>query len=354
MGKILALESFWGQRGAVATRDGCLILPILQSEECVRRRAVTRSKRRGAARRARSSEGQELGGPQPSGDRALHPSARLEQATLLTCRTGKQIRISKMPLFLLRSAPMINATSQASSFRSHDALREVQIERGYLESNPASVLYRSGKTIVLCTASVETNVPPWMAGRGKGWVTAEYNMLPGSTSPRKNRDRGGKVDGRTTEIQRLIGRSLRAVVNLEALGERSITVDCDVLQADGGTRTASITGGYIALSLAVTKLAAIPLLDPPVVVTDVLPRSVAAVSVGVIDGDIVLDLDYKLDSAADVDMNVVMTGDGRFIEIQGTGEEATFDDEQLSRMLGLAKKGIRELTQKQADAIRLQ
>ncbi|EMI55353.1 ribonuclease PH [Rhodopirellula sallentina] len=233
-------------------------------------------------------------------------------------------------------------------------MREVQIECGYLESNPASILYRSGKTIVLCTASVESNVPPWMVGRGKGWVTAEYNMLPGSTSPRKRRERGGKIDGRTTEIQRLIGRSLRAVVNLEALGERSITVDCDVLQADGGTRTASITGGFIALSLAIANLAANPDPDPeakPVVVADVLPRSVAAVSVGVIDDAVVLDLDYVLDSAADVDMNVIMTGDGRFIEIQGTGEEATFDDEQLAQMLRLAKKGIGELTELQKKAI---
>lgn len=251
-----------------------------------------------------------------------------------------------IPLFQ-RTTTMTHPGSPSASARPHDALRQVQIECGYLESNPASVLYRSGATIVLCTASVETNVPPWMAGRGKGWVTAEYNMLPGSTSPRKSRDRGGKVDGRTTEIQRLIGRSLRAVVDLEALGERSITVDCDVLQADGGTRTASITGGFIALSLAVERLAATPLLDPPVVLADTLPRSVAAISVGVVDGEVVLDLDYQLDVAADVDMNVVMTGDGRFIEIQGTGEEATFDDEQLARMLGLAKKGIRELTQKQ-------
>jgi ribonuclease PH len=238
--------------------------------------------------------------------------------------------------------------------RAHDCLREVQIQCGYLESNPSSVLYRSGKTIVLCTASVETNVPPWMAGRGKGWVTAEYNMLPGSTSPRKSRERGGKVDGRTTEIQRLIGRSLRAVVDLEALGECSITVDCDVLQADGGTRTASITGGFVALSLAVKQLALLPPKNPqaPVIVpANVLPRSVAAISVGVIGNDIVLDLDYQLDSAADVDMNVIMTGDGRFIEIQGTGEEATFDDEQLAKMLSLAKRGIRELTAMQVAAI---
>lgn len=243
-------------------------------------------------------------------------------------------------------------TNPAAPLRPHDQLREVQIQCGYLESNPASVLYRSGKTIVLCTASVDRGVPPWLEGKGKGWVTAEYNMLPGSTSPRKRRDRSGKVDGRTTEIQRLIGRSLRAVVDLEALGERMITVDCDVLQADGGTRTASITGGFIALSLAVAELAKLPAGDQAAInPTAVLPRSVAAISVGVIGDDVVLDLDYPLDSAADVDMNVVMTGDGRFIEIQGTGEEATFDDDQLSKMLALAKKGIQELTQKQATAV---
>ncbi|SMP37978.1 RNAse PH [Neorhodopirellula lusitana] len=240
----------------------------------------------------------------------------------------------------------------ASTDRPHDQLRQVQIECGYLESNPASVLYRSGKTIVLCTASIERGVPPWMEGKGKGWVTAEYNMLPGSTSPRKRRDRSGKVDGRTTEIQRLIGRSLRAIIDLDALGERMITVDCDVLQADGGTRTASITGGFIALSLAVAQLAKqpaseLPTLDP----SAVLPQSVAAISVGVIQDDVVLDLDYQLDSAADVDMNVVMTGKGRFIEIQGTGEEATFDDAQLAKMLSLAKKGIAELTALQSEAI---
>ncbi|PHQ35680.1 ribonuclease PH [Rhodopirellula bahusiensis] len=233
------------------------------------------------------------------------------------------------------------------SARPHDQIRPVEIECGYLESNPASVLYKSGKTIVLCTASVETSVPPWMEGRGKGWVTAEYNMLPGSTSPRKRRDRSGKVDGRTTEIQRLIGRSLRAIVDLRALGERSITVDCDVLQADGGTRTASITGGYIALALAVSKLAADTELDPPVDPSAVLRDSVAAISVGVIGEDIVLDLDYRLDSAADVDMNVIMTGSGRFIELQGTGEEATFDDAQLAELLRLGKIGIADLTQLQ-------
>lgn len=230
--------------------------------------------------------------------------------------------------------------------RPADQLRDVEITRHYLESHPASVLYRSGKTIVLCTASIEASVPPWLLGKGKGWVTAEYNMLPGSTQPRKGRDRGGKIDGRTTEIQRLIGRSLRSVVDLKKLGEQMITVDCDVLQADGGTRTASITGGFIALADAIaTILPSSKIGDGPLI------DSVAAISVGVIGDRVQLDLDYELDSAADVDMNVVMTGGGRFIEIQGTGEEATFDDEQLASMLSLAKRGIASLTKRQLDSL---
>lgn len=230
--------------------------------------------------------------------------------------------------------------------RRPDQLRDIQIQRGYLDSTPASVLYRCGKTIVLCTASLEPTVPPWLVGKGKGWVTAEYNMLPGSTSPRKPRERGGKIDGRTTEIQRLIGRSLRSVVDLVALGENMITVDCDVLQADGGTRTAAITGGFIALADAVAQ--AVPgstLGNGP------LKDSVAAVSVGLVDGEVKLDLDYELDVAADVDMNVIMTGRGRFVEIQGTGEEATFDDQQLNEMLRLARLGISELTAKQLEML---
>ena len=226
--------------------------------------------------------------------------------------------------------------------RAADQLREVEIQCGFLDSNPSSVLYRCGRTIVLCTASVETRVPPWLEGKGKGWVTAEYNMLPGSTSPRKRRDRGGKIDGRTTEIQRLIGRSLRAVIDLDILGEQMITVDCDVLQADGGTRTASITGGFIALADAVARVV------PGSKVGDgPLRDSVAAISAGLIDGEVKLDLDYELDVAAEVDMNVIMTGSGKFVEIQGTGEEATFDDNELSELLRLAKKGIGELTELQ-------
>lgn len=183
-----------------------------------------------------------------------------------------------------------------------------------------------------------------MVGRGRGWVTAEYAMLPGSTSPRKDRDRSGKVDGRTTEIQRLVGRSLRAVVDLDALGERTVTLDCDVLEADGGTRTLSITGAFIALvdalRAAMPKGTKLPLVSP-----------IAAVSVGILDGRPLLDLDYHEDSAAAVDMNVVMTGAGRFVEVQGTGEEATFTEDELTAMLKLARHGIGKLIDAQRTAL---
>ena len=232
--------------------------------------------------------------------------------------------------------------------RPSDELRPVEITRHYLPSSAGSVLYRSGETVVLCTASIQAGVPPWMTGGGRGWVTAEYNMLPHSTRPRKTRDRSGKIDGRTTEIQRLIGRSLRAIVDLEALGERSVTVDCDVLQADGGTRTASITGGFIALADAVSAV-----FPDATIGNGPLRDSVAAISVGVVDDSVWLDLDYKLDAAAQVDMNVVMTGKGRFVEIQGTGEEATFDDDQLAELLRVAKLGIRKLTNSQLVALGL-
>lgn len=233
-----------------------------------------------------------------------------------------------------------------NSERLADSLREWSIERAPYGAAAGRFVVRAGRTTVLCTASVELSVPPWMVGKGRGWVTAEYNMLPGSTAPRKTRDRGGKVDGRTTEIQRLIGRSLRAVVDLAALGERSVTVDCDVLEADGGTRTASITGGYVALVEALRSIepysqgGALPLAD-----------SVAAVSVGIVGGRPVLDLDYEQDFAAAVDMNVVMTGRGRYVELQGTGEEATFDADELSAMLALAHSGIAQLTQLQIAAL---
>jgi ribonuclease PH len=226
--------------------------------------------------------------------------------------------------------------------RAQDELRPFSIQRGYTRPAAGSVLISTGRTTVLCTASVESQVPPWMAGKGRGWVTAEYGMLPGSTSPRKRRD-VGKVDGRTTEIQRLVGRSLRVIVDLDALGERSIFVDCDVLEADGGTRTASITGAMIAL---VDAIATIPdLTGRP------LRDSVAATSVGIVDGQCRVDLDYVEDSAAQVDMNVVMTGSGRFVEVQGTGEESTFSEADLAEMLALARGGLATIREFQRQAL---
>jgi ribonuclease PH len=216
------------------------------------------------------------------------------------------------------------------------SLRPVKVSRGYTRMSPGSVLIQAGNTTVLCTASVEPKVPDWLFGKGKGWITAEYSMLPHSTSPRKARERGLKIDGRTTEIQRLIGRSLRAVADLAALGERSILVDCDVLQADGGTRTASITGGFIALVDCLRSIQK----DLPDPARFPLTDSVAAVSVG-----IVKDVD------AEVDMNVVMTGGGRFVEIQGTGEEATFTDDDLAALIKLAKGGIRQLREIQRTSL---
>ena len=207
-------------------------------------------------------------------------------------------------------------------------------------------MIQAGRTTVLCTASVADGVPPWMKGEGRGWITAEYSMLPGSTSPRKPRERGGKIDGRTTEIQRLIGRSLRAVVDLEALGERSLTIDCDVLEADGGTRTVSITGALVALVDALAAIKDLP--DPK---RYPLRDSVAAVSVGLVAGRAVLDLDYQEDFAAAVDMNVVMTGSGRFVEVQGTGEEATFSEQELAALLRLARGGIEQLLEQQRAAL---
>ena len=223
--------------------------------------------------------------------------------------------------------------------RKPSELRPVKIKRGYTRMSPGSVLYQAGGTVVLCTASIDPKVPDWLKGKGKGWITAEYNMLPHSTAPRKARERA-KLDGRTTEIQRLIGRSLRAVADLKALGERSILVDCDVIEADGGTRTASITGAFIALVDCIRSVQK----DLPDPAKFPLTGSVAAISVGIAAGKPVLDLDYAQDVAADVDMNVVMTGSGRFIEIQGTGEEATFGDDDLAALLKLAKSGIKQLT----------
>ena len=230
--------------------------------------------------------------------------------------------------------------------RKANEIRPVKIKRKFTNKTPGSVLYQCGGTVVLCTASVDENVPPWMRDSEKGWITAEYNKLPGSTSPRKRRDRN-KVDGRTTEIQRLIGRSMRAVADLEALGARQITVDCDVLQADGGTRTASITGGMIALIDAINSIKK-ELPNPKIYP---LRDSLAAISVGIVDGKAVTDLDYPMDFAAAVDMNVVMTGKKQFVEIQGTGEEATFSEDELAQLLKLAKKSIGDLTAIQKKAI---
>ena len=222
--------------------------------------------------------------------------------------------------------------------------RPVQITRGFTHHAPGSVLIEMGGTRVLCTASLDNKVPDWLVGKGKGWLTAEYSMLPGSTSPRKPRDKG-KTDGRSVEIQRLIGRSLRAVVNLKPLDGWSVWVDCDVLDADGGTRTASITGAFIALADAVAHSDLAPR------ATEIFSDSVAAISVGIVKGETLLDLDYSEDSTAEVDMNLVMTGSGRFIEVQGTAEQAPFSADQLQQMLSAGHRGITSLTSLQRAAL---
>jgi ribonuclease PH len=217
----------------------------------------------------------------------------------------------------------------------------------FTENPLASVLCEMGRTRVLCTVSEELVVPRFLAGTGRGWVTAEYSLLPASTDRRTEREASrGRQSGRTLEIQRLIGRSLRAVVALDRLGERTLWVDCDVLQADGGTRTASITGAYAALAIAVGRLRARGVVD-----RDPLLDSVAAVSVGLVDGRVVLDLPYEEDARAEVDMNVVATGRGRFVEVQGTAEQGTFSPEQLAEMTRLALAGIAELTREQGEAV---
>lgn len=210
-----------------------------------------------------------------------------------------------------------------------------------------SVLIEVGDTKVICTATVEEKVPPFMKGQGRGWITAEYSMLPRATQVRNQRESTkGKVGGRTMEIQRLIGRALRSVVHLEALGERTITLDCDVIQADGGTRTTSITGAFVALCLAVQKLMRDQKLAKSPI-TDYL----ASISVGVVKGNVCLDLNYEEDSQAKVDMNVVMTGQGKFVEVQGTGEESPFTREELSELLAVAEKGVRAMIAKQQEAL---
>ena len=233
------------------------------------------------------------------------------------------------------------------SGREADQLREIRLTRDYTRHAEGSVLVEFGDTKVLCNASVEAGVPRWLRGKNQGWITAEYGMLPRATHSRSGREATrGKQGGRTLEIQRLIGRSLRAAVNLKKLGEFTITVDCDVIQADGGTRTASVTGGYVALSLALAKLQADGLLDCNPVVSPV-----AAVSVGVVNGVPILDLPYVEDVAAEVDMNLVMNANGEFIELQGTGEKNTFSDGELATMLAHGRKGIAEMLELQKAAI---
>jgi ribonuclease PH len=230
--------------------------------------------------------------------------------------------------------------------RQSDELRLLRFQRRYTRHAPGSVLVRMGRTTVLCTCCVEPSVPPFLVGKGKGWMSAEYGMLPGSTNTRKARDKAGKVDGRSVEIQRLIGRSLRAIFNLDKLGERTLWIDCDVLEADGGTRTASINGAFIAVMDALHSLKAEL---PPI--QEIVRDSVAAISVGLLNDVELLDLEYVEDRDAEVDLNLVMTGSGQFIEVQGTGEEATFSRSQLDRLLKLGKHGVDKITAAQKKAL---
>jgi ribonuclease PH len=226
--------------------------------------------------------------------------------------------------------------------RRPDHLRPTSFDVDFVENPAGHALIRAGKTMVLCTASVQESVPRWLHGKGRGWLTAEYSMLPASTGDRTDREASrGKQGGRTVEIQRLIGRALRAVVDYEALGERTVWVDCDVLQADGGTRCASITGAYVAVHRALDRVG----------LSRALAGSIAAVSVGIVDGTPVLDLDYGEDSAAEVDMNVVMTGDGRLVEVQATAEGEPFTRDAFDELLALGERGVRLLTAKQEDAV---
>jgi ribonuclease PH len=223
-------------------------------------------------------------------------------------------------------------------------LRPITVEVDYLEQPHAAVLYSQGRTKVLCTASIEEEVPRWLKGSGRGWMTAEYSLLPASTGERTQREASrGRQGGRTIEIQRLIGRALRAVVDLESLGERTVWLDCDVLQADGGTRCAAICGAYVAAARGLDRFG----------LSKVLTDSVAAVSVGIVDGEPLLDLEYTEDSTAEVDMNVVMTGDGRLVEVQATAEAAPFTRELLDELLELAATGIEEIARGQEEALAL-
>jgi ribonuclease PH len=234
------------------------------------------------------------------------------------------------------------------SGRANDEMRQVKFTRNYTMHAEGSVLVEFGNTKVLCTATVDDRTPPWLRGQGKGWVTAEYGMLPRSTNSRMGREAArGKQSGRTQEIQRLIGRSLRAVVNLEALGERQIIVDCDVIQADGGTRTASISGGYVALCDAIQSL-----IDAKKVKKDPMMGQLASISVGIYNGEPVLDLDYAEDSNAETDMNVVMNNAGHFIEVQGTAEGHAYTRDEMNVMLDFAEKGINEIIQIQDQVLK--
>lgn len=231
--------------------------------------------------------------------------------------------------------------------RRKDQLRNITITKDYIKHPEGSVLIEMGDTKVICTATIEERVPPFMRGEGKGWITAEYSMLPRATQTRNQREAvRGKLGGRTMEIQRLIGRALRSVVDLEKLGERTVILDCDVIQADGGTRTASISGAFVAMVDALSKLIESGSLSE-LPITDWL----AAVSVGIVDGEAVLDLNYEEDSTAKVDMNIVMTGNGRYVEVQGTGEESPFTHEELMALLSVAKKGIEEIHRAQAKVL---
>jgi ribonuclease PH len=234
------------------------------------------------------------------------------------------------------------AVSRRADGRAANQLRPVKIVPDYLKFAEGSVLIRVGDTRVICAATIEDRVPPFLRGKGTGWVTAEYSMLPRAGTERSQREASaGRIGGRTHEIQRLIGRSLRSVVDLARLGERTITLDCDVIQADGGTRTASITGAYVALARALRRYG----------MGHLVAGEVAAVSVGIVGGQLLLDLNYGEDSTADVDMNVVMTDDDRFIELQGTAEHKAFSREQMGQMIDLAAAGIRQLFQLQREAI---
>jgi ribonuclease PH len=231
--------------------------------------------------------------------------------------------------------------------RKNDQVRSAKITRNYIKHAEGSVLIEVGDTKVICTASIEEKVPPFLKGTGEGWITAEYNMIPRSTATRKPRDIARlKVDGRTMEIQRLIGRSLRSVVDLKALGEKTIWIDCDVIQADGGTRTASITGGFVALYIALDKM-----VKEGKISHNPIKEFVAAISVGICNGEPCLDLDYKEDSTADVDANFVLTESGNIIEVQGTAEGAPFSKEDLDKLLQYAQKGVNELIKLQKEAI---